>query len=341
MLGGVDGTKPETCAECGFDGSRWRRRDAASLFDALGYWWRLALGEASPDQSSAQDLNRRPSSGVWSALEYGLHSALVTAVNRAGIEMILAENSVILPEPPALGSAEGDGDAALVLDPAQVLADLEREGRAMAAVARQSDGSWTNVGSLRGVTLQAEALLLHAAHDASHHFLDVSRGLGVLGAGTPAGRGTVAQINTSGGGVPKRPVPSGEVTIGWDGVAGDVQADRKHHGRPFQAVSLWSVEVIAGLAEDGHPIAPGCAGENLTLAGVDWASLRPGTRVRAGTAVLEISYPAVPCHKQTGWFSDGDFNRISHERNPALVRWYAWVREPGEVHIGDVVTVQP
>jgi MOSC domain-containing protein YiiM len=336
MLGGVDGTRPETCAECGFDGSKWRRRDAATLFDALGYWWRLAL-----DGSSPEDVNHRPLPGVWSALEYGLHSAVVTAFNRAGIEMILAEDGGRLPEPPPLPSAESDSTAALVLDPARVLEDLEREGGAMATLARQNDAPWTNVGYLRGQKLQAEALLLHAAHDASHHFLDVGRGLSAVGAGTPAHRGAVAQINTSGGGVPKRAVPNGEVTIGWDGVAGDVQADRKHHGRPFQAVSLWSAEVIAALAGDGHPIAPGCAGENLTLAGVDWASLRPGSRLRAGTALLEISYPAVPCHKQTGWFSDGDFNRISHERNPALVRWYAWVREPGTVRTGDAVTVQP
>jgi MOSC domain-containing protein YiiM len=332
----VDGTRAETCAECGFDGSHWRPRDAASLFGALGYWWRSAL-----EGSTTGDLNRRPAPGVWSALEYGLHSALVTAINRVGIELILAEDGVTLPEPPALDGAGSDGHDALVLEATPVIEDLEREGLAMAALAQQADSPWTNVGHLRDATLQAEALLFHAVHDATHHFLDVSRGLAAIGAGTPAGRGTIAQINTSGGGVPKRAVTSGEATIGRDGVAGDVQADRKHHGRPFQAMSLWSTEVIAGLAADGHPIGPGSAGENLTLSGLDWAALRAGTRMRAGTALLELSYPAIPCQKQTRWFSDGDYNRISHERNPDLVRWYAWVREPGVVRAGDEVTIQP
>ena len=267
-----------------------------------------------------------------------MHSALVTAINRAGVEMILGQDGIDLPNPPPLPSAD-DGDP-LALDAARTLEDLQREGTALAAVTEQRGAPWTNVGSLDGVTIQAEALLLHAAHDASHHFLDVSRGLAAIGAGTPGGRGSVVQINTSNGGVPKRPVTRSEMAIGWDGLVGDVQADRKHHGRPFQAVSLWSTEVIAELAEAGHPIAAGSAGENLTVTGVDWSSLRPGSLLRTGTALLEVSFPAIPCHKQARWFSDGDFNRILHDRNPALTRWYAWVREPGVVRAGDDIVVQ-
>ena len=81
--------------------------------------------------------------------------------------------------------------------------------------------------------------------------------------------------------------------------------------------------VVAGCTV----VAAGSAGENVTLRGVDWATMRPGTRLRVGSALIELSYPAVPCKKQTRWFTDGDFNRISYERNPHWVRWYAWVRE--------------
>jgi MOSC domain-containing protein YiiM len=63
--------------------------------------------------------------------------------------------------------------------------------------------------------------------------------------------------------------------------------------------------------------------------------------VRIGSALTEISFPATPCKKQTRWFSDGDFNHISYERDPAKVRWYAWVREPGHVDEGDPVIVRP
>ena len=67
----------ELCAECGFDSERWRVRDAVTYFEALGWWWRHAL--AGLDQA---DAGRRPASAVWSALEYGVHSAFTTAVLR-------------------------------------------------------------------------------------------------------------------------------------------------------------------------------------------------------------------------------------------------------------------
>ena len=126
-------------------------------------------------------------------------------------------------------------------------------------------------------------------HNATHHQMDVGRGLAAIASGTPRGTGTIAQINVSGGGVPKGPVARATVT--YDGLDGDTQADRKHHGRPFQALCLWSSDVIAELAAAGHPIEAGAAGENLTLTGIDWATLRPGARLRVGTALAEVSYP--------------------------------------------------
>ena len=330
----MDGNTTETCRACGFDASHWRVRDARTLFGSLGYWWRLAT-----EDIGAEDLNRRPAPAVWSVLEYGLHSAFVTAVIRAGIEAILAEDGCVLPAPPAPDSAAEDN--AVVLEPGQVLDAIDAEGEALATLAGQPSAPWSNAGQGPAGRVQAEAVLLHAAHDASHHFMDVSRGLAAIGAGTPPGRGTVVQINASGGGVPKRPVGPQPAAIGWRGIDGDVQADRKHHGRAFQALCLWSAEVIADLGAAGHPIAAGCAGENLTLAGIDWASLRAGSLLRVGTALVELSYPAVPCQKQTRWFTDGDFGRISYERNPRWARWYGWVRKPGRAGAADPVAVQP
>lgn len=327
----MDGATAEVCEECGFDSRSWRVRDTRTLFDALGYWWRLATAGLG-----VGELNHRPGPGVWSALEYGLHTSMVTAVIRAGLELILAQDGCALPAPPVLASAETE--AGLTLEPAEVLDALQREGAALGAVADEHSSSWHNVGRLPdGTAIQAEALLVHAAHDASHHFLDVSRGLAAIGAGTPLGTGWITQVNISPGGVPKLAVA--EAAIDWHGIAGDRQADRKHHGRPFQAVCLWSREVIDELAAAGHPIAAGSAGENLTVSGLNWSSLRAGTRLRVGRATVELSYPAVPCKKQTRWFADGDFTRISHDRNPQWARWYGWVREPGAVRVGDAVAV--
>ncbi|HZN14088.1 MAG TPA: MOSC domain-containing protein [Acidimicrobiales bacterium] len=190
----------------------------------------------------------------------------------------------------------------------------------------------------RDVTASAPSLsddeLIGAAHAVSHQQFSVSRALLAMGSASPR-RGRVEQINASGGGVPKLPVASGRV--GFGGLEGDTQADRKHHGRPFQALCLWSSEVIAELAAAGHPIGRGCAGENLTVSGLDWTAMRPGTLLRIGTVLAEVSFPATPCAKQTRWFTDGDFRRIDHDRNPQWTRWYAWVRQAGAVMPGDAV----
>ena len=323
----LDGSQPERCAECGFDSTRWRIRDVESLFGALAWWW----GEATAGVSTAT-LDRRPEEGVWSVLEYGAHSALVTAVNRYGAELMLDRNEVELPDLPA-----GDEAGHVSFQLEAVLADIGREADRLAQLCREPGREWSNYGILpAGERIQAAALVTHAAHDASHHMLDVSRGLARLGAGLEAS-GSVRQINISGGGVPKQPVASAQV--GWGGLEADRQADTKHHGRPFQAVCLWSAEVIEDLAGEGHPIAAGAAGENLTVSGLPWDRMRPGAVLEAGSCRLEVSFPAVPCHKQARWFSDGDFSRISHEDHPGRARWYAWVRQPGVITAGDPVVL--
>lgn len=326
----MDGSTPETCEKCGFDSRRWRLGDAATLLGRLGWWWERATAGFPAD-----DLNRRPAEAVWSVLEYGLHTALAAAVIRTEVEAILAQDGCTLEDNFDIGDATSDNWA--VLDQRATLGDLEREGAASAATAARRDAPWANVGYYEDYRLQAEAYLIHDAHDASHHMMDASRGLAALSR-RPAAEGHLVQLNVSDGGVPKRPVTRAILTNG--GVEGDRQRDRKHHGRPFQAVCLWSADVIDQLAAAGHPIGPGCAGENLTLRGLDWGSLRPGSLVRLGEALVELSLPAVPCHNQAPWFTDGDFGRIAYEVNPQWARWYGWVREAGEAHTGDPVVVQ-
>ena len=145
--------------------------------------------------------------------------------------------------------------------------------------------------------------------------------------------------STSGGGVPKSAVPS--ATVGRHGVEGDQQAERRHHGRPFQALCLWSDDVIGALRAEGHTIYPGAAGENLTVAGIDWATIRPGVRVQIGGVLAEISAFATPCAKNAQWFTDGSFRRIDHHLHPGASRAYAWVIEGGTVAPGDPVLVEP
>ena len=149
---------------------------------------------------------------------------------------------------------------------------------------------------------------------------------------------TVHQINASGGGVPKLPVQS--AVIDEPGVVGDVQADTVHHGRPWQALCLFSLEVIEKMQSEGHPIAPGYAGENLTISGLDWGSLDQGDQIRIGSeTVIEITEPTAPCYKNADWFLVGDFLRMSESNHPGESRVYARVITGGPISTGDPVEV--
>jgi len=175
-----------------------------------------------------------------------------------------------------------------------------------------------------------------AAFDAA--WADATEAARAQGTFGPTVAGTVVGCFTSDGGVPK--AARDRLDVGVGGVAGDRQIDRKHHGAPFQAVCLWSAEVIDDFRAAGHPLAPGLAGENLTIAGIPWVRVRPGARLRVGEVLLEISAPATPCGKNRGWFLDGRFDLMAEERGP-VSRMYAWVREPGEVRVGDAAVLEP
>ncbi len=113
-----------------------------------------------------------------------------------------------------------------------------------------------------------------------------------------SGQGSVAAIHVSDGGAPKTPV--GAVEMGPRGPVGDRQAERAHHGRPFQAVSLYSLEAIEALVAEGHPIAPGAVGENLLLTGIDWETVRPGLRLVITPREAEITGSAALGSTRTG-----------------------------------------
>jgi MOSC domain-containing protein YiiM len=146
------------------------------------------------------------------------------------------------------------------------------------------------------------------------------------------------QINVSDGGVPKLPV--GQARITSQGVEGDRQRNRVVHGGAHRAVCLFSVEVIEALRAEGHSIAPGSSGENLTLAGIEWPRVRPGICLSVGEVRLEISSYTVPCVHNARWFLDGAYSRISHKKHPGWSRVYARVLTEGVVRTGDAVTIE-
>lgn len=152
--------------------------------------------------------------------------------------------------------------------------------------------------------------------------------------------GRLVQISVSDGGVPKQAVPQARVS--FQGVEGDRQRNRTLHGGPYRAVCLYAQERIDALRHEGHSIAPGSAGENFTIAGVQWEQVVPGSRLRIGEAVeVEVMSYTTPCRFNARWFQDGDFHRIGQKRHPGWSRVYAKVLREGLVRAGDAVRLVP
>ena len=148
----------------------------------------------------------------------------------------------------------------------------------------------------------------------------------------------IHQISISDGGVPKQPVPGAQVT--HSGLAGDRQLDLKHHGGPQRALCLYTLERIRDLQAEGHPITPGSTGENVTIAGLDWAQVIPGTRLLLGErVVIEVTKYTQPCPAIVGSFAGGAIERMAQAQHPGWSRVYARVLVPGLVKTGDRVYI--
>jgi len=320
----------ETCQECGFDAGEYNLSDLIGTLRAIAPMWQEAI-----EGVDAAVIAQRPAPAVWSALEYAAHSREITGAMGYLLHLAVTEEHPVVAEAP---TATPEPVLPRTID--QAIAELESNAARLTRKAgKLTDDDWNRGLSIGDTTVDATWIVGHAVHDAIHHLCDLGRGLHALGAGAPTRQGTVVQLNTSGGGVPKAPVES--ATIDRRGVVGDTQADRKHHGRPLQALSLWSLEVIDSLRADGHTVHPGAAGENVTISGVKWSTIRTGVRVRIGEVLAEISAFATPCAKNAQWFADRDFHRIEHSVNPGTSRAYAWVLETGTVRTDDPVIVEP
>ena len=137
----------------------------------------------------------------------------------------------------------------------------------------------------------------------------------------------------------KKPV-DGPVVAGWLGLAGDSQADVRHHGGRDKAVLAYAGDHYAdwrqvpGLEE----ITGGGFGENLTVSGVSEATVCIGDAWRVGDVLLEVTQPRQPCFKLgRRW------------RTPELVKqvlgngrtgWYLRVLEEGPIEAGMTMTLE-
>jgi MOSC domain-containing protein YiiM len=144
-------------------------------------------------------------------------------------------------------------------------------------------------------------------------------------------------------GIDKRPV-DGPVEVraprarGASGVITDTICDARSHGGPDQAVYAYAREDLdEWAARLGRDLPSGFFGENLTTREVDVSGALIGERWRAGTALLEVSVPRIPCRTFAGWLAELGWVRTFTRR--AAPGAYLRVIEPGVIRAGDPVGV--
>ncbi|MFJ8041467.1 MOSC domain-containing protein [Kitasatospora sp. NPDC096147] len=154
-----------------------------------------------------------------------------------------------------------------------------------------------------------------------------------------------ARPNAAGTGIDKRPTDrsvlvTAPVEAGGSGLAGDVIFDTDHHGGAVQAVYAYAGETLdAWAAELGREFSDGSFGENLTTSGLEVDGALIGERWRVGERLLlEVTVPRIPCSTFADWLEEQRWVKRFTQR--ALPGAYLRVLEPGEIRVGDTVTVE-
>lgn len=154
--------------------------------------------------------------------------------------------------------------------------------------------------------------------------------------------GTIIPFAQGEGSAIAKSLRAGPVRIGFLGLEGDEQADKRYHGGPDKALHLYPFDHYARWRQDvpDHPLlgAPGAFGENISSEGLTEADACIGDRFRCGTALIEISQPRQPCWKQA--------TRMMWSTLPKLMvkegrsGWYFRVLEEGLAQAGDALTLE-
>ena len=323
----------ENCDECGFRWDGYTDEQAVGVFLVAGGLFRAVLDGVDLDLA-----NTRPVVESWSILEYVDHVRASMWIWRFVVDAAVGDLGLDLRTG---GAPPMDPDVKRFDAVESTIAAMEAESAELFTVLiGLVPDHWDRTTPVPMGVVDQRWVARHAVHEILHHLHDVGRIRAHLGDGVPSQTGSVAQLNIGSGGVPKNPVAEAEVTVA--GMTGDHHNDRVHHGRGFQALCLYSKDVIEALNAEGHPIYPGAAGENITVEGIDWTTLRPGTVISIGDDVtIELSSYATPCAKNAAWFADREFRRMLHDTNPGWSRIYATVLAPGRVRTGDQVVVEP
>ncbi len=91
----------------------------------------------------------------------------------------------------------------------------------------------------------------------------------------------------------------GSVEVGLLGIAGDGQADPKHHGGPDKAILCYNAGHFPSWATElsRDDVTGGMFGENLTIDSLDEEEVCIGDTYAIGKVVVQVTQPRQPCWK--------------------------------------------
>lgn len=164
------------CEECGFDYEALDPADAPATIRSFAKRYRAPLTRFLRDEDGDALVRQRPAPEVWSALEYAAHVRDVFESCDRWIRQILDEDRPVLDGP---GHAElaverryGEDDPVAVVD--ALAANAEQLAATVEAVPAEG---WDRVGVRRDEERSVRLYARRAAHEGSHHLLDIGRGL--------------------------------------------------------------------------------------------------------------------------------------------------------------------
>jgi MOSC domain-containing protein YiiM len=134
---------------------------------------------------------------------------------------------------------------------------------------------------------------------------------------------------------------SGPIELGKQGLVGDEQADKLHHGGidkalhhyPFEHYAAWA----AALPEQAHLFHAGGFGENLSTQGLHEDNVCLGDIFLLGSALIQVSQGRTPCWKLNHRFGRSDM--VHRVQISLRTGWYYRVLTAGSVMPDDPLTL--
>ena len=128
--------------------------------------------------------------------------------------------------------------------------------------------------------------------------------------------------------------------VASQGMVGDEQAE-PFHGGPDRALLQFDTRHYSTLAarfpDAAERFVPGSFGENLVVAGMSETTMCIGDKVQAGSVVLEVAQPRLPCFKLNHQFRVPELSRYVQDHG--IGGWFYRVLEQGAIAEGDTIAV--